>query len=112
MSNFCIHPFARTESSWKNQVVERYSGQIGNASEGKGYIHATHHDMSKFSSDLETGYKRVVDVIEDFVVEATKAMESKRLPRSISATGQYTGSSIFNTNLSQPNPPIRSGYLL
>ena len=56
--------------------------------------------MSKFSSRLETGYKRVVDVVEDFVVEATKAMESKRLPRSISATGQYTGSSMFNGNLS------------
>ena len=43
--------------------------------------------MSKFGSRLETGYKRVVDVVEDFVVEATKAMESKRLPRSIAATG-------------------------
>ena len=46
--------------------------------------------MSKFSSRLGTGYKRVVGVVEDFVVEATKAMESKRLPRSISTTGQYT----------------------
>ena len=69
------------------QIVERYSGQIGNVSEGKGYIHATHQDMSKFGSQLETGYKRVADVIEDFVVEATEAVESKRLPRSISATG-------------------------
>ena len=43
--------------------------------------------MSKFGSRLETGYKRVVDVVEDFVVEATKALESKRLPRSIAATG-------------------------
>ena len=43
--------------------------------------------MSKFDSRLETGYMRVVDVIEDFVVEASKAMESKRLPGSISATG-------------------------
>ena len=43
--------------------------------------------MSKFDSRLETGYMRVVDVIEDFVAEASKAMESKRLPRSISATG-------------------------
>ena len=54
--------------------------------------------MSKFDSRLETGYKRVVDVVEDFVVEATKAMECKRLPRSILATGQYTGSSFFNAN--------------
>ena len=43
--------------------------------------------MSKFSSRLETGYKRVVDVVEDFVGEAGKAMENKRLPRSISTTG-------------------------
>ena len=71
----------------QEQIVERYSGQIGNDSEGKGYIHATHRDISKFSSRLETGYKRVVDVVEDFVVEATKAVENKRLPRSISVTG-------------------------
>ena len=45
--------------------------------------------MSKFESDQETGYKRVADVIEDFVVEATEAVESKRLPRSVSATGEY-----------------------
>ena len=43
--------------------------------------------MSKFGDHRETGYKRVVDVIEDFVAEANKAMESKRLPRSIPATG-------------------------
>ena len=73
--------------SWQEQVVERYSGQIGNVSEGKGYIHATHQDMSKFDSRLETGYKRVVDVIEDFVAEAADAVESKRLPRSIPSTG-------------------------
>ena len=86
-STFCIHPFAQIEGSWQEQIVERYSGQIGSASEGKGYIHATHQEMSKFSSRLETGYQRVVDVVEDFVVEATKAIESKRLPRSIPATG-------------------------
>ena len=77
----------------QEQIVERYSGQIGNALEGKGYIHATHQGMSKFGSRLETGYVRVADVVEDFVLEATKAMESKRLPRSNIATGQYTGSS-------------------
>ena len=66
--------------------------------------------MSKFGSRLETGYKRVADVVEDFVVEATKAMESKRLPRSTLATGRYTGSSIFNANLS--NLPTRGGILL
>ena len=54
--------------------------------------------MSKFDSRLETGYMRVVDVIEDFVAEATKAMESQGLPRSISAPGQYTGSIIFSPN--------------
>ena len=84
---FCISSFTQIESSWQEQIVERYSGQIGNASEGKGYIYATHQEMSKFSSCLETGYKRVVDVVEDFVVEATKAMECRRLPRPISATG-------------------------
>ena len=43
--------------------------------------------MSKFDNRLEIGYQRVADVIEDFVAEATKAVESKRLPRSTSATG-------------------------
>ena len=43
--------------------------------------------MSKFDSTQETGYKRVASVIEDFVVEATEAVESKRLPRPVSATG-------------------------
>ena len=57
--------------------------------------------MSKFGSRLETGYVRVVDVVEDFVLEATKATECKRLPRSIIATGQYTDSSKFHTNLSK-----------
>ena len=57
--------------------------------------------MSKFGSRLETGYVRVADVVEDFVLEATKAMESKRFPRSNIATGQYTGSSKFHTNLSK-----------
>ena len=46
--------------------------------------------MSKFDSALETGYKRVVDVIEDYVFEAVEAMENKRLPRSIPLTGKYT----------------------
>ena len=55
--------------------------------EGSGYIHATHQEMSKFDSDLDTGYKRVADVIEDFVDEATEAVKRKRLPRSIAATG-------------------------
>ena len=57
--------------------------------------------MSKFGSRLETGYVRVVDVVEDFVLEATKATECKRLPRSNIATGQYTGSSKFHRNLSK-----------
>ena len=87
VGTFYINSFTRMENSWQEQIVERYSGQIGNASEGKGYIHASHQEMSKFSSCLETGYKRVVDVVEDFVGEAGKAMESKRLPRSISTTG-------------------------
>ena len=60
---------------------------MGNALEGKGYIHATHQEMSKFGSRRETGYKRVADVIQDFVAEATEAVEGKRLPRSIPTTG-------------------------
>ena len=60
---------------------------MGNALEGKGYIHATHQDMSKFDSRRETGYKRVADVIQDFIVEATEAVGGKRLPRSILTTG-------------------------
>ena len=67
--------------------MERHSGQIGNVSEGMGTIPATHKDMSKFDSGLDIGYKRVADVIEDYVIEATKAVKSKRLPRSISTTG-------------------------
>ena len=43
--------------------------------------------MSKFGSGLETGYQRVVDVIEDFVIGAAEAVEGKRLPRCITATG-------------------------
>ena len=76
---------------WQEQVVKKCSGQIGNASEGKGYIHATHQEMCKFDSALETGYKRVADVIEDFVAEAMEVVESKRLPRSIPLTSKYTG---------------------
>ena len=60
---------------------------MGNVLEGKGYIHASHQDMAKFDSHLETGYKRVADVIQDFVVEANEAVEGKKLPRSISSTG-------------------------
>ena len=52
--------------------------------------------MSKFDSTLETGYKRVADVIEDFVAAAVEAVECKRLPRSILVTGKHTG--ILNTN--------------
>ena len=81
---------------WQEQVVEKCSGQIGNVLEGQGYIHATHQEMSKFDSALETGYKRVADVIEDFVAAAVEAVESKRLPRSILVTGKHT--SILNTN--------------
>ena len=55
--------------------------------EGKGYIYATHQDMGKFDTRLEAGYKRVSDVIQDFVCEATEEVEYKRLPRSIPATG-------------------------
>ena len=43
--------------------------------------------MSKFGSGLDTGYKRVADVIGNFVTEATEAVGSKMLPRSISTTG-------------------------
>ena len=71
---------------------------MGNALEGKGYIHATHQEMSKFDSRRETGYKRVADVIQDFVAGATEAVEGKRLPRSIPTTGQYTGTSNTNPN--------------
>ena len=60
---------------------------MGNALEGKGYIHATHQDISKFGSRRDTGYKRVADVIQDFVAEATEAVEGKRLPRSIPTAG-------------------------
>ena len=56
--------------------------------------------MSKFDSALETGYKRVADVIEDFVAEAVEAMESKRLPRSIPFTSEYTG--IHDANFHMP----------
>ena len=43
--------------------------------------------MTKFDSGLETGYQRVVDVVENFVDGATEAVESKRLPRSVLAAG-------------------------
>ena len=43
--------------------------------------------MSKFGGRQEIGYKRVFDVIEDFVAEATEAVESMQLPRSIPTTG-------------------------
>ena len=63
---------------------------MGNELEGKGYIHATHQDMSKFDSRRETGYRRVADVIQDFVAKAAKAVEGKGLPRSIPTAGKYT----------------------
>ena len=81
----------------QEQIVKKCSGQIGNALEGKGYIHATHQEMSKFGSARETGYKRVADVIEDFVAAAMEAVENKRLPRPLLVTGKHTG--IPNTNL-------------
>ena len=59
---------------------------MGNVLEGKGYIHATHQEMSRFGSRRETGYKRVADVIQNFIAEATEAVEGKRLPRSIPTT--------------------------
>ena len=93
---------------WQEQVVKKCSGQIGNVWEGKGYIHATHQEMSKFDSALETGYKRVADVIEDFIAEAMEAVERRRLPRSILVTGKYTG--IPNTNFH--NLPLQvEGYV-
>ena len=60
---------------------------MGNILESTDYLDATHQDMGKFDGLLEVGYKRVADVIQDFVCEATEAVECKRLPRSISATG-------------------------
>ena len=86
-------------------MVRKCSGQIGNASEGKGYIHATHQEMSKFDSALEIGYKRVVDVIEDFVAEAVEAVESKRLP-PIPLASKNTA--IHDTN-SHNTPPLVEG---
>ena len=62
--------------------------------------------MSKFDSAVETGYKRVVDVIEDFVAEATEAVESKRLPRSIPVTGTLAPNPNFH-NL----PLLVEGYV-
>ena len=89
-------------------MVKKCSGQIWNASEGKGYIHATHQEMSRFDSALETGYKRVADVIEDFITEAVEAVESKRLPRSIPFTSEYTG--IPDTNFHNL-PPLVEGLV-
>ena len=80
-------PLHRSRAHGQEQVVERHSGQMGNAREGKGYIHATHQNMSRFGSRRETGYQRVADVIQDFVAEATQAVEGKRLPRAIPTTG-------------------------
>ena len=60
---------------------------MGNTLKGKGYIHATYQEMSKFGSRRETGYQRVADVIQDFIAEATEAVEGKRLPWSIPTTG-------------------------
>ena len=77
---------------------------MGNVLEGKGYIHATHQEMSKFGSRQETGYKRVADVIQDFIAEAAEAVEGKRLPRSIPTTGQYTN--ISKTNPNDLLPPM------
>jgi hypothetical protein len=64
--------------------VEKYSGHIGNVLEGKGFLHATHQEMSKFDNVQDAGYRRVVSVIEDFVIEA---VEYGRPPKSVSANG-------------------------
>ena len=48
--------------------------------EGKGYIHATYQDMSKFDSNREAGYKRVTDVIEDFVLDGRIWLSQNKAP--------------------------------
>jgi hypothetical protein len=49
------------------------------------FLKATHQDMSKFGNDRDAGYKRVVGVIEDFVIEAVKY---GRPPKSVSVNGE------------------------
>ena len=49
-------------------------------------------------------------MIEDFVDEAAEAVESKRLPRTISETGGYT--SIFNKGLYDLFPLVEPKELI
>ena len=67
-------------------MVEGNSAHSGNLSEGKGFIKATHRGMSKFDSCMDLGYRRVAEVVGEFVAGAAKAVEGKRLQGSVSGT--------------------------
>jgi len=67
--------------------VEDVSALIGDAFEGVGRIPADHREMVRFNNAKETGYGRVLDVVETFVAEASVAVNAERLPKHITANG-------------------------
>jgi len=71
----------------EQQVVEDFSARIGDAFEGVDRIPADHREMVRFNSAKETGYKRVLDVVETFVAEASVAVNAGRLPKHLTANG-------------------------
>lgn len=74
----CIHFFAQILIMVNRGLVVKQvfdSGHIGSSLNRMpmGFIDATHQDMCKFGSRMDSGYKSVVRVVENFVAEATAA---------------------------------------
>jgi hypothetical protein len=71
----------------REQVVEEFSGRIGDAYEGLGRIPADHREMVRFNNAHETGYRRVLDVVEQFVEDAAEAVRNGSLPKELPVHG-------------------------
>ena len=67
--------------------MEDVSARIGDAFEGVGRIPADHRGMVRFNNANETGYKRVLDVVETFVADACVAVNAGRLPKHLTGNG-------------------------
>ena len=67
--------------------MEDGSGRIGDAYEKVAHIPGDHREMVRFGSARETGYQRVLDVVQDFVAGATDAVSAGQLPRQLTPVG-------------------------
>jgi hypothetical protein len=66
--------------------VDDFSGRIGDAFEGFSRIPGDHREMVRFNNANEIGYKRVLDVVEQFVDEAAEAVRIGS-PKELPANG-------------------------